>query len=329
MAIYHPTKLPFETALLDEVEQLLRAAKKVVIISHRGPDGDGIGANLALKEALKNWDTEVVSACVDPPPEYALTLPGAYNFVNDFDLDDFDLVIAVDCGAHDLMGFHKTKPELLEKKKILINIDHHPSNDYFGTHNLVHENAAAASFVIFHLLKYWKLPLNHDMATALMMGLYYDTGSFHHSNTTGEVLSVASELMSHGAQIKKMVKSMFRTNSVERLKLWGRIMDRARLNEKEAIVSAVTQQDFRECNATPNDTSGVIDYLNSVPEAKFSILLSEADKGLIKGSLRTQNDEVDLSKLAGLFGGGGHKKAAGFSVQGKLKPEIHWKIVKE
>ncbi len=326
MNLYHPSKLPFPTDLLDEVKGLLEQAQRILIISHRGPDGDTVGCNLALKQALNSQGKHVTSACVDPPPEYAFVLKGAFHFVNDFDLNDFDLVIVVDCGARNLMTFHQSKPELLEEKIPLINIDHHPSNDYFGTHNLVHDSAAATAFTIYHLFKYWDFPITKDIAECLMMGLYYDTGSFMHSNTSGEVLQMAADLMNSGARINRMVKSMFRSTPANQLKLWGRIMQRARVTNQNAVVSAVTNQDFHECQATPNDTSGVIDYLNSVPNSKFSILLAENGPDKIKGSLRTQDDNIDLSKIAALFGGGGHKKAAGFTLPGKLEPEITWKI---
>ena len=246
MNLYHPSKLPFPTDLLDEVKDLIAQAQNILIISHRGPDGDTIGCNLAFKIALKAQGKKTTSACVDPPPEYAFALKGTFEFVNNFDLNDFDLVLAVDCGALDLMTFHQTKPELLKKKIPLINIDHHPSNDYFGTHNLVHDTAAATAFTIYHLFKYWNFPLNKDIAECLMMGLYYDTGSFMHSNTSSEVLQMAADLMNHGARINKMVKSMFRTTPANQLKLWGRIMQRARLTNQNAEVSADTNQDFHE-----------------------------------------------------------------------------------
>lgn len=329
MEVYHPTKLPFEIKLLNEIGDLLRNAENVIIISHKSPDGDAIGANLALKHALEQWDVKVVSACADPPPEYAFVLPGSYEYVNDFDLNNFDLAIAVDCGAHYLMKFHETKPELMAGKIPLINIDHHPSNDQFGTHNLVHDTAAATSFILYHYLRYLGFHITHEIATCLLMGLYYDTGSFMHSNTSRDVLETAADLLNKGADFKKIVKPMFQTTPVNQLKLWGRVMTRARLTSKKAIVSAVTEQDLIECDAKPDDLSGVIDLLNSVPESKFSILLSETEHGAIKGSLRTQDDQIDLSKLAALFGGGGHKKAAGFTMPGRLRQETHWKITND
>ncbi len=322
----YPPKLPFPDDLLNEVRDLLENSKNIVIISHKSPDADTIGANLALRHTLTAMGKSVTSACVDPPPDYARVLKGSFEFVNDFNVNDFDLIIVVDCGAHYLMQFHETKPELLQEKVPLINIDHHPSNDFFGTHNIVHNKAAAASCIIYHLLQHWNYPITHDIANCLLMGIYYDTGSFMHSNTSPIVLQTAAALMKSGAQIRPLVKNMFQTTSTGQLKLWGRVMKRARLTSRNAVVSAVTSQDFKECDALPDDLSGVIDYLNSVPGSKFSILLSENIPGEIKGSLRTQNEDVDLSKIAGLFGGGGHRKAAGFTVPGKLEPEVTWKI---
>jgi phosphoesterase RecJ-like protein len=326
MSIYSQKTLPFPVELLDEVGQLLKTSERIVILSHRQPDGDTIGANLALRMALQQWKKSPISACIDPPPEYTLLLSGVYDFVNDFDTNAVDLLIAVDCGAHYMTRFHEKKPEILSKKIPFLNIDHHPSNDHFGTHNLVHETAAAACFTVYHLLKYLNFTITREMATCLLLGLYFDTGSFMHSNTTPEVLEMAQDLMNKGADFKKIVKGMFHTNTVGQLRLWGRILTRARLNQQGAVVSAVTNQDIQECGASSEEVGGVIDFLNAVPESKFSLLLSEDGRGNVKGSLRTQNENIDLSQLAGLFGGGGHKKASGFSIPGRLQPETTWKI---
>ncbi|MFA5843176.1 MAG: bifunctional oligoribonuclease/PAP phosphatase NrnA [Candidatus Gracilibacteria bacterium] len=321
------TQFPFSPEQLQEVKNLLQSAQRIVIISHRGPDGDTLGANLALKHALKQWGKEAISACVDAPPEYSFMLDGIFEFVNDFDLTQTDLVIAVDCGAHYLMKFHETKPGLLGGKIPLINIDHHPSNDRFGTHNLVDADAAACSLILYDLLLEWGFTITRDMATALLMGLYYDTGSFMHSNTTPKIMETAAQLLNRGADMKRIVKALFHTNPIPQLHLWGRVLSRTRISEKRAVVSAATKKDYTECQADPDHLSGVIDYLNSVPESRFSVLLSEDQKGNVKGSFRTQSDDVDVSELAALFGGGGHKKAAGFTIKGHLQPETVWKIV--
>ncbi len=303
-------------------------AQRILIISHKNPDADSIGANLALREALENMGKTVTSTSIDPIPESCLFLRKAETYVRSFNLVDFDLVITVDCGSHKLMAFHETMPDLLDRQKIqLINIDHHPSNDNFGNVNIVMAQTPATCFMLFVLFSYYGWSITPTMATSLLQGLYYDTGSFMHSNTSADSLRIAARLKALGADLERSVKEQFHTASIPKLRLWGRALSRATLNEKQAVVTAVTEQDYKEENATPEDLSGLVNYLNHVPEAKFCMLLTEDFKGNIKGSLRTQNETMDLTALTGLFGGGGHKKAAGFTVPGHLVEKKSWDIV--
>ena len=321
-----PTSLPIDE--FDKAQQLMRGAQRILIISHKNPDADSIGANLALREALENMGKTVTSTSIDPIPESCLFLRKAETYVRSFNLVDFDLVITVDCGSHKLMAFHETMPDLLDRQKIqLINIDHHPSNDNFGNVNIVMAQTPATCFMLFVLFSYYGWSITPTMATSLLQGLYYDTGSFMHSNTSADSLRIAARLKALGADLERSVKEQFHTASIPKLRLWGRALSRATLNEKQAVVTAVTEQDYKEENATPEDLSGLVNYLNHVPEAKFCMLLTEDFKGNIKGSLRTQNETMDLTALTGLFGGGGHKKAAGFTVPGHLVEKKSWDIV--
>ena len=319
-----------KNALIDEFEKaknLLQWAQRIVIISHKNPDADAIGANLALREALENYGKTVVSACVDTPPESCLGLKGAKDYVQDFNPEDFDLVITVDCGAHKLMAFHESKPELLDRNRVkLLNIDHHPSNDFFGNVNIVLPQTPATCFIIFLLSTYCGWAITPTMATALLQGLYYDTGCFMHSNTTSETLRVAARLKALGGDHERAVKNEFHTASIAKLRLWGRALSRVSLNEKQAVVAALTQKDYEEEHAQPDDISGLVNYLNHVPEAKFCILLNEDSKGNIKASMRTQRDDIDLTAITGLFGGGGHKMASGFTIPGRLVEKQIWSV---
>ena len=321
-----PTSLPIDE--FDKAKQLMLGAQRILIISHKNPDADSIGANLALREALENMGKQVTSTSVDPIPESCLFLRKAEAYVRDFNLAEFDLVITVDCGSHKLMAFHETMPDLLDRNKVkLINIDHHPSNDNFGNANIVMAQTPATCFILFLLLSYYGWSITPTMATCLLQGLYYDTGSFMHSNTSADSLRIAARLKALGADLERSVKEQFHTASIPKLRLWGRALSRATLNEKQAVVTAVTETDYREENAHPEDLMGLVNYLNHVPEAKFCMLLTEDFKGNIKGSLRTQNETMDLTALTGLFGGGGHKKAAGFTVPGHLVEKKSWDIV--
>ena len=318
-----------------EAKKVLMDANKICIISHRSPDGDAVGSNLALRYCLESHGKTVVSACVDPVPGNSLWLRDADKFVQDFDYNEFDVIVSVDCGAEKLVAFHESKPALFaepedgSKRKPFINIDHHESNNGYGTINLVDPDACATAFIIFFFLRSIKCHIGKDTSTALMHGLYFDTGSFMHSNVDEYVMKVSSELMKRGANIKRIAKELFHTTPVNKMRLWGRILERTYVNEEGVTVSAVNRHDYQVCEADSNDTGGVIDYLNAVPGSKYCVLLSEDERGLVKGSLRTQRDDVNLSEIAKEFGGGGHPKASGFGMPGHLEPQVSWRIVPE
>jgi phosphoesterase RecJ-like protein len=135
-------------------------------------------------------------------------------------------------------------------------------------------------------------------------------------------------LLRSGARRQSIVTAVFRTAQLSTLRLWGRVLEKVTLTEEGGAISAVTEGDFRATGADYSALTGAIDYVNAVPGMKFSLILSERD-GKVKGSLRTLRDDVDVSRMAGKFSGGGHRKAAGFALPGKLKPEIRWKVVEE
>ena len=150
-------------AEFEKVKELIFAAKNILIISHRNPDGDTIGSNLALREALEILGKNVVSSCVDEVPKNTIFLKGSEKFVQDFDIAIFDLIIAVDCGGYKLVGFHTKKPEILRGDIPVINIDHHQSNEYFGDINIVMTDAPAACSVVFPIISYFNLEVTKDI----------------------------------------------------------------------------------------------------------------------------------------------------------------------
>jgi len=310
-----------------QAHDIINTANRIVIISHKNPDADTVGANLALREALEQMGKTVFSACIDRPPQDCNFLRKVEEFVSDFNPTDFDLIITVDCGGHKLIGFQKSKPELLDRNQTrLLNIDHHPSNDNFGTVNLVIDQAPATCFILYFFFNVYSWPISPSIATALLHGLYYDTGSFMHANTTADALRVAARLKALGGDHHICVRKQFHSASLEKLRLWGRALSKVDINSKDAVVTALTTEDYMSENAIGSDISGLINYLNHVPEAKFCMLLTE-NNGQIKGSLRTQDEDIDLSEIAQLFGGGGHKKAAGFTIPGQLKEKQTWDII--
>lgn len=309
-----------------QAAELIKNAGKIIIISHKSPDGDTLGANLALRLALKHQcGKEIVCACIDPPPANMDFLPEIDSFAREFDRSWADLLIAVDAGADYMLGYGDTMPKLFSGKPPMINIDHHASNNNYGAVNIVDPSAASATQIVYRFLNFCGLRIDRKIATCLLNGLYFDTGSFMHSNTTPETLETASNLLWRGADFKTIAKKQFGTRSIAQLKIYGKILERMHVNSKKMTVSVVSQKDFEETGAAAEDASGAIDYLNSVSDGKLCCLLHEDKNGRVKGSLRTRTKGINLSRLAAVFGGGGHVKASGFSLPGhfhKLNPRI-------
>lgn len=320
--------LLFDDRVADEIGQSISRSRRIALISHRSPDGDTLGAGLGMRAVLQKRGLEVTNVCVDPIPMSFRYLPGASFFERDFRPRDYDLIIAVDAAARHQTGMHETKPELFAGELPLVNIDHHISNELFGTANLVESTAASTTIVLVKLFDHLGWPIGPDAATCLLNGLLTDTGSLQHSNATPEAFRMASRMLAAGADLGKIRKNVFATTPIPTLKLLGRILERVEINAEKIVTSTVSDHDFASTGADPKDASNAIDYLNMVPEAKYALLLTER-AGKVKGSFRTQRDEVNVSEIAGRFGGGGHVKAAGFTVPGRLQVERRFRIIPE
>lgn len=307
---------------------LIEKSKKIQIISHRNPDGDTIGANLALSQILIQGGKDVVSLCADQIPLSLMFLPGAINVNIPIPGGLPDLIIALDASSPEQIKYEEIITLIGKKKIPIINIDHHATNKNYGSVNIVIPDAASATEVLYYFFDYIGVQITPNIATCLLAGIYSDTGSFMHSNTRESTFKIAGDLFCRGAAVSLIIKNMFKTHTVEQLRLWGRVLENARYNKNGSIVSKVTQKDFDETASSPRDLTGIINYLNSVPGAKMTILLAEDTKGNVKGSIRTRNDKFDATKISGKFGGGGHSKAAGFTIPGKIVSEEVWRIEK-
>ena len=315
-----------DPAITQKVQDRILKSRRIILISHRNPDSDSIGSNLAMRHYMEKIGKKVFSVCSDPIPHSCRFLPKADLFTNDFDFNENDLLLAIDTSSMQQIGFENKKKTILRHKNLII-IDHHHTNPGFGTINLIYHSAAATTIIIYHLLSSLKAKIDPAMATCLLSGLYGDTGSFMHSNTNEEALEVASILMRLGAQRELIIKNLYKNKTIEQLYLWGKIFSDAVLTKKNILVSAVKNEDLQNFNTDHESISGAIDHLNTIKGSDITALLSEDQNGNIRGSLRTKREDIDLTEIAKSFGGGGHTKASGFTIPGKLKKETQWKIV--
>ena len=310
-----------------KLKRLVEKSDKILIIAHKRPDGDTLGAAIAFYLAMKHMGKKPDMACVDEVSDRFAFLPEVNKIIHEFDFREYDMIVVMDAGASYMTKFHEIYPDIFSGDVPVVNIDHHVSNDNYGTLNIVDVKCASTTMILYNYFDYIGTRISPPMATSLLTGIYNDTGSLMHSNTDLDVFEIAGKLVGFGAKVSDVSRNLFRSMSVPTLKLWGKALENVRVNEEGITVSVLTWRDYEDCGASSDAASGVVDLLNSVPGSKYTCLLNEDKVGNVKGSFRTQRDDVDLAELAAQFGGGGHKKAAGFTMPGRIHQEIHWKIV--
>lgn len=294
----------------------LRKARHPALVTHRKPDGDALGSTVALGQLLQRWDKEVSLVCVDPVPAHYRFLRLSERFVTALP-DEADMLVLLDCGDDKLSGI-----EVRSLGLPVIDIDHHPKPSGLpdGWRRLHSTEASSTAELLHDFLQSAGATLDRDMATALLTGIISDTSAFQNSNTTPHTLQVAARLLAAGANRKEIVRQCFFTSSIPKLRLWGRAMARIEQNSQgSGIVSTVlTREDIAECGAHADDIEGLVNFLNAIPGVPALLLLTDLHNGVVKGSFRTRNQSIDVSKLAALLGGGGHHQAAGFALPGRL-----------
>ncbi|EKD79193.1 MAG: hypothetical protein ACD_41C00138G0002 [uncultured bacterium] len=302
--------------------QTIAQAKHVLIVSHRKPDGDTIGSALALRHYCQTVGKPVTNYCVDAVAEYLRFLPDAHALGPHqaiWQSADVNVVIVVDAGDLRYAGVADFVPQL-PGPYTLINIDHHVTNPGYGHINLVDSTASSTCEIVYHLLDSVRA-VDHTAATCLLTGLITDTGNLTNLATTASAVQVASKLVAKGANLSLIAKHALQYRPFNTLRLWGRALERLHEDSKTGmVVTVLTLQDIHDCNADDEAVSGISNFLNGLDQAasKAILVLTQTAPDVIKGSLRTTNPLLDVTEFAKLYGGGGHKKAAGFTLAGNL-----------
>jgi len=235
--------------------------------------------------------------------------------------EKFDLIIVADTPNLERLGSLSQPTDLFYEVPV-INIDHHPSNEKFGKVNwveLVATSTAEILVSLFEALAKDEQLINPDVATALLTGLIYDTSSFQNVNTTPKSLTVAAQLVAAGARQQEIVKNLYKTKSLETLRLWGLILSQVKEDKMHRFLwSSVNKEDIERTGAEESALSGVIDeLLKTANDVDFAMLVSERGDQ-IHGSLRSIAKGFNVAQIAELFSGGGHESAAAFRIDGSL-----------
>jgi phosphoesterase RecJ-like protein len=315
---------------INKIEQAVLGAKKILVLTHQKPDGDAFGSVLAFGKFLDALDATHDIFALGPLSSAANFLPGVKKIKSDpagLNFLNYDLILILDCGDTKQPGF-ETELNALPENLTVINIDHHRTNENFGTINLVDPDAASTTEIIFNFFEQIKFSIDSDMATSLLTGLITDTSNFSNPATTFASFETAGRLLAYGARLGEISTNILQNKSLDVLKFWGTILSRLTENKEWGVVTTViTKDDLELANLNEEALEGVTNFLNNLKGAKMVLVLKALEEGKINGSFRTTSPGVDVSRLAKMFGGGGHAKAAGFTIPGKLvKIEGGWRI---
>ena len=305
---------------LKDIKKIIIEANKIGITFHTSPDGDAIGSTLGLLNGLRELGKDVYVISKDSVPENLMFLPGSeeINGETTEPKEGTDLVIVLDCG-----NVERISANLSDFSGMIINIDHHVSNDKYGFINYVDTEAAATAEVVFLLLKEMgyefsvKEEILERIGRCLYTSLVTDTGSFRHSNVTKRTHEIAGILIGVGVNNSMIYNNLFDNRSINKLNLMGYAFQNAKLYfDGKVVVVALDSDSISKFNAEKEDTSDIIGNLLSIKTVEVAVLLKEVEEG-VKASLRSKYD-FDVRKIAEIFGGGGHIKASGLMQKGVM-----------
>jgi bifunctional oligoribonuclease and PAP phosphatase NrnA len=305
-----------EATAIERVANEIRSRDRFLLTAHEGPDGDALGSLLGMHHLLTQLgkDSVMFLAAKEFP------LPIEYRFLSleevfhEAPADMADrAVVFLDCGNIDRMPVDFLAGDGL----FTINIDHHHDNTLFGDVNLVEVDASSTAEIVYELAILLDVEITPEMASALYVGLVTDTGKFMYENTNARTHRIAAELIEAGVQVDETYRRLYEHVPLEKLRLLSHALEGIERHCDGALVLAyVTEADYAASGAGEEMTEGIIDHLRSVEGTRVAALVRDlGDRGRAarKVSLRSSDGEVDVSAIARARGGGGHKRAAGFS----------------
>ncbi len=297
-----------------EIAKILRLRDRFLVCAHASPDGDAVGATLAMGWILRALGKEYILYNDSCMPAFFSFMPLPAHWHTSLSALPFkpQNILFMDCGDVARAGEAIT-PLLSEVPSV--NIDHHLGNPNFGTlTNWVDPSMAASAQMVAYIAKAAGLGLRDELARALALGILMDTGGFRHANTDVRILALATHLVQEGLNLAALRAETENQWSLARMRLWGRLMGRVTLHRQGAIASvSVRLADLRECGALKEDLEGFVEQMRALKGSRVAVLAREDAPERIKFSLRSSG-KADVRAVAASMGGGGHRNAAGCSL---------------
>jgi phosphoesterase RecJ-like protein len=310
---------------LSEIAAIFRSRNRFVVMSHARPDGDALGCTIAVALCLRHLGKEVTAWNEDSVPEKFRYLPGA-EIVNrpPAEPQRFEVAIVLDNAVKNRAG---KAAEAVAHADVWINIDHHITNEGYGDVQYIDATSPATGQILFELFRGQELPLTDAMADNLFVAISTDTGSFQYPNTTARTYEIGAELIRAGVNVGALSQKMYESYPRRRLELLCALLNVVRFTSQDRVASfALSAETAKKIGTQPDDTEGLIDYIRAIDGVVAAAFFEEIGDGRVRVSLRSKSPKVDVSKVCGLFGGGGHVLAAGARVPGSLA-EVQEKVL--
>ncbi len=299
----------------EQIIAILHEHERFGLTTHIGPEADAIGSQLGMMHILRALGKKTWVVLRDPVPEPLTFLPGweAIKYPAEVPQEQIEVWVVVDCGQLSRVG--EGIHQLVEHHPLIVNIDHHQDNPRFGHVNWV-RTMSSTTMLIYELAKQIGIEVTPELATCLYAGIVADTDSFRNANVTPQTLLLAAELLDHGAQSREISINLYERRSLPELRFLGYTLLNAHV-EDGVIWSSISVDLFRKTGGSLDDTERLAEELRAADGIRVAVLFKELPNGKIKVSLRSKNG-VDVSRVARIFGGGGHRQAAGCLIPGEL-----------
>ncbi|HET7625522.1 MAG TPA: bifunctional oligoribonuclease/PAP phosphatase NrnA [Verrucomicrobiae bacterium] len=301
--------------VIDRIIDVIRRSESFCIVGHVRPDGDCVGSQLGLALALKAEKKKVAVWNEDEMPQKYAFLDPDHLFQKPKSGQKFDCVIATDCASFERLGVVGAS---VSDRNCFINIDHHASNTRYADLNWVSPREPSTGELIFRLLKIAKWPITKPIADCLFTAVSTDTGSFQYPTTRPATFHVGAELVTRGANLAKICNEVYQSYPLSRARLLKHVYTNFRLTHQNQIAYFwLKKSDFARTGAESADTEGLIDHIRAIEPVVIACVFEEIEPGFTRISLRSKTDKVNVNEIAALFGGGGHKAAAGARIPGE------------
>ena len=319
-------KINIDITILEELNRFIQQAKSVLVVAHIDPDGDSLGSLLAMTSFLKELGKDVYPVITDEIPQKYGFLKGIHEIPAKYNEDELKIDTAILLECPNQNRINGPAKYILDICKI-INIDHHRDNKIKGDFNWVDSSCSSVGEMLYEYFEYINFKLSKEIAEYLYVAILTDTGRFRFASTSSRTLQVASRLIDFGADPRKITDMIYYEMEPTAIVLTGKVLNSVEyMYENKLCIMTLNRKMVADSDSKKSDAEGLVDFTMFGKGVKIGVFLKEVNDRQTKVSLRSKND-IDVAEIASLFGGGGHKNAAGCSIDLSLS-ETKKKLIK-